>query len=173
MGGGAKMEGWDRGEPSHPLRREESEAGQRRLQELLQETVQKEVKTQRCAQAWLTRKAPELCRTMNRSSFCSHRGGDEKKDKGGEKTPENQNSGEHDAVKTSKHLEMNHSTAVWMPHTHVKASNLTLFFFAFVWMKLKVKKHKGCFACHHCNNEDLCKPKGSVFSSDNQLLWSA
>lgn len=51
MGGGAKMEGRDGGEPSHPLRREESEAGQRRLQELLQETVQKEVKTQSRARA--------------------------------------------------------------------------------------------------------------------------
>lgn len=45
--------------------------------------------------------------------FYPHRGGDEKKDKSGEKTPENQNSGEHDAVvKASKHLEMNHGTAV-------------------------------------------------------------
>uniref|UniRef100_H3CWS4 Rho guanine nucleotide exchange factor (GEF) 33 n=1 Tax=Tetraodon nigroviridis TaxID=99883 RepID=H3CWS4_TETNG len=50
-----------------------------------------------------------------RSSFkklFKKKGGDEKKEKAGEKTPENQNSGEHDAVKTSKHLEINHSTAV-------------------------------------------------------------
>ncbi|TNM99482.1 hypothetical protein fugu_012515 [Takifugu bimaculatus] len=51
-----------------------------------------------------------------RSSFkklFKKKGGDEKKDKSGEKTPENQNSGEHDAVvKTAKHLEMNHGTAV-------------------------------------------------------------
>lgn len=57
--------------------------------------------------------------------FYSHRGGDEKKDKSGEKTPENQNGGEHDTVvNTARPLEMNHGTAVWMPptppntHTH-------------------------------------------------------
>lgn len=64
---------------------------------------------------------------MTWSSFIL-RGGDEKKDKSGEKTPENQNSGEHDtAVKTAKHLEMNHGTAVWMPvsltHKHTQKSS--------------------------------------------------
>lgn len=113
MGRGAKMEGRDRGDPSHPLRREESEAGQRRLQELLQETVQKEVKTERrCTSLTHQKRSRAACELMSWASFCSHRGGDEKKDKGGEKTAENQNSSEHDAVKPSKHLEINHGTAV-------------------------------------------------------------
>lgn len=110
MGGGVKVESWDRGEPPHPLGREESEARQRRLQELLQETVQEEVRAQQRVQACVTSEATEHYRITD---FYSHRGGDEKKDKSGEKTPENQNSGEHDtAVKTAKHLEMNHGTAV-------------------------------------------------------------
>lgn len=113
MGGGVKVESWDRGEPPHPLGREESEARQRRLQELLQETVQEKVRTQQRVQACVTGEATERYGMNNLVLFYSHRGGDEKKDKTGEKTPENQNSGEHDAVvKTSKHLEMNHGTAV-------------------------------------------------------------
>lgn len=45
MGGRIEVERRDRGEQPHPLQREESEAGQRRLQELLQETLQEEVRT--------------------------------------------------------------------------------------------------------------------------------
>lgn len=47
--------------------------------------------------------------------FSPHRGGDEKKEKGGEKTSENQNSGEHETPgKNPKlaHLEVNRGTAV-------------------------------------------------------------
>lgn len=47
MGGRIEVERWDRGEQPHSLQREESEAGQRRLQELLQETLQEEVRTSR------------------------------------------------------------------------------------------------------------------------------
>lgn len=53
--------------------------------------------------------------------LCSHRSGDEKKEKGGEKTPENQNNVEHEtAGKTPKlvHLEINRGTAVWTPLKH-------------------------------------------------------
>lgn len=49
------------------------------------------------------------------SFFLSHRSGDEKKEKGGEKTPENQNNCEHDTPgKNPKlaHLEINRGTAV-------------------------------------------------------------
>lgn len=47
--------------------------------------------------------------------FCPHRGGDDKKEKGGDKTPEHQASGEHEASgKTPKlaHMELNRGTAV-------------------------------------------------------------
>lgn len=57
MGGGVKVESWDRGEPPYPLGREESEARQRRFQELLQETVQEEVRTQQRVQACVTSEA--------------------------------------------------------------------------------------------------------------------
>lgn len=47
--------------------------------------------------------------------FVLDRGSDEKKEKGGDKTPEHQNSGEHEASgKTPKlaHMELNRGTAV-------------------------------------------------------------
>ncbi len=52
---------------------------------------------------------------INRATLYSNRSSDEKKEKGGEKTPEHQNSGEHEtAGKNPKlvHLEINRGTAV-------------------------------------------------------------
>lgn len=57
--------------------------------------------------------------TQNHLFFVLHRGSDEKKEKGGDKTPEHQNSGEHETSgKTPKlaHVELNRGTAVWTQH---------------------------------------------------------
>lgn len=69
-----------------------------------------------------------------------------------------------------------------LPHTY-RWRNLILYYivtfntFFFLRLDETCSQETWRFLCHHCNSENLCRPKSafitrSVFSSDNQLIWS-
>lgn len=86
---------------------------------------------------------------------CPRRGGDDKKDKGGDKTPEHQASGEHEASgKNPKlgHMELNRGTAVWTQQQH----------------NTKLDTDSVAVRTHHCS--DQTEPNANV-QSGSIVVW--